>query len=124
MNLLLWMLQLLLSLFAFAGGAYKVYAFDAVAARLDAIPRAGWSALGVLEIVCAIVLVVPAALRWQPWWTPTAAAVLALEALALAGVYARASLALTASNPLVWSVAIALVAVIVAYGRSAVRPIG
>jgi len=46
---------------------------------------------------------------------------LALESLALAGLYARYSLELTATNPLVWVVMMGLMAAVVAYGRSALR---
>jgi hypothetical protein len=54
--------------------------------------------------------------------TPLAAAALALESLALAVLYARYSLALTAANPLVWVAVGALIAAFVAYGRYTLRP--
>lgn len=40
-----------------------------------------------------------------------------MESLALAAVYARHSLKFDASNPLVWVVVMALLAVFVAFGR-------
>ena len=124
MNILLWILQVALALLGFAGGAYKVFMFEQVANELwySALPRGGWSALGVFEVVCGVLLIVPAAANWMPVLTPLAAAALALESLALAGLYARYSLELTASNPLVWSVVITLLAAFVAYGRYALRP--
>jgi hypothetical protein len=88
-----------------------------------ALPRAGWGALGVLEMLCAVLLVVPAATRWMPVLTPLAAAVLALEALALAGLDAQYSLELAVTNPLVWVVVMGLIAAFVAYGRYALRPL-
>ena len=122
-NVLLWVLQIALAFQAFAGGAYKLFAFDELAKvpAAAALSRGGWGALGVLEIVCAVLLVVPAAVRWRPGLTPLAAVVLALESLALAGLYARYSLALAATNPLVWVVAAAVMAALVAYGRYAPR---
>jgi hypothetical protein len=123
MNILLWVLQLLLALLAFAGGAYKVFAFGEVAKQFPALPLPGWQALGALEVVCAVLLIVPAATKWMPTLTPLAAAVLALETLALSALYAGYSLKLTASNPLVWSAAMMLLAAFVAYGRYALRPI-
>ena len=78
--------------------------------------------LGVLEMVCAVLLIVPAAANWMPSLTPTAAAVLALETLVLSALYARISLALAATNPLVWSVVMGLLATFVAYGRYALSP--
>jgi hypothetical protein len=74
------------------------------------------------EMLCAGLLVVPAAVKWMPVLTPLAAAALALESLALAGLYARYSLKLTATNPLVWSVVMGSLAAFVAYGRYALRP--
>jgi hypothetical protein len=123
MNVLLWILQLALALLYLSGGAYKAFKFDELANQMRALSRGGWRALGVLEMLGAVLLVVPAAAMWMPALTPLAAAVLALEALALAGLYARYSLALTATNPLIWSVVMGLLAAFVAYGRYVLRPL-
>jgi DoxX-like family len=123
MNILLWVLQGVLALLLLSGGAYKTFSFAELASQMTALPHGGWRALGVLEMVGAVLLIVPAATKWMPALTPLAAAVLALEALALAGVYAQYSLQPTASNPLVWSVVMALFAGFVAYGRYALSPV-
>ena len=122
MNILLWVLQIALAFLCLSGGAYKTFKFDELANQMRALPRGGWRALGVFEMLCGILLVVPAATNWMPILTPIAAAALALECLALAGVYARYSLKLTAANPLVWSVVMGLMAAFVAYGRYAPGP--
>ena len=124
MNVFLWILQIALALLSFAGGSYKVFMFDELAKVpvAGAISRGGWGALGVFEMLCAILLVVPLAAKWLPVLTPLAAAALAVESLALAGLYAQYSLKLTATNPLVWVVLMGLVAAFVAYGRYALRP--
>jgi hypothetical protein len=122
MNLLLWVLQVALALLYLAGGAYKVFSFDELAKQFSALSRGGWRALGVLEVLGAVLLVVPAAANWMPVLTPLAAAMLALETLALAGLYARYSLKLAATNPLVWAVVMGLLAAFVAYGRYALIP--
>jgi DoxX-like protein len=124
MNVLLWILQVALALLCLAGGAYKVFMFEQVANELwySGLPRGGWGALGVFEMVCGVLLIVPAAANWMPALTPLAAVALALETLALAGLYARYSLQLTATNPLVWSLVMGLLAAFVAYGRYALRP--
>src|SRR6266496_495751 len=98
------------------GWAYKTFKFDVLANHMRALPRGGWRALGVIEMLGAVLLVVPAV-------TPLAAAALALETLALAGLYARYSLKLAATNPLVWSVVMGLLVAFVAYGRYALRPL-
>ena len=124
MKILLWIFQVALALLSFAGGVYKVFMFDELAKvpATGALGRGGWGALGVFEMLCAVLLIVPAATNWMPVLTPLAAAALVLESLALAGLYARYSLELTATNPLVWVVVMGLMATSVAYGRYAIRP--
>lgn len=122
MNVLLWVFQVALALLYLAGGAYKAFMFDELANQMDVLSRGGWGALGVLEMVCAVLLVLPVSEKWMPIQTPLAGAVLALETLGLAALYAGYSLTLTASNPLVWAVAMGLMAAFVAYGRYALRP--
>ena len=53
------------------------------------MPRLG--ALGVFEIVCGLVLVVPALTRGRRELVPMAAAALMVETLALAVLYGRAT---------------------------------
>jgi hypothetical protein len=123
MNILLWVLQVTLAVLYLSGGAYKAFMFEELAKHMRALPHGGWRALGVLEMLGGILLVVPAATSWMPVLTPLAAAVLAVETLALAGLYARYSLKVAASNPLVWGVAMGLLAGFVAYGRYALSPL-
>jgi hypothetical protein len=124
MNVLLWVVQVALALLSFAGGAYKVFSFDELAKMpaTAALSSGVWGALGVFEMLCAVLLVVPAASQRMRFLIPLAAAALALESLALAGLYARYSLKLTATNPLIWVIVMALMAALVAYGRYALRP--
>lgn len=123
MNILLWTLQALLGLLYVAGGYYKAFQFEDLANQFTAIPRGGWRALGILEMLGAVLLIVPAATKWMPVLTPIAAAVLAIETLAISGVYARHSLKLTAENPLIWSVVMLLLVAFVAYGRYTIKPL-
>jgi hypothetical protein len=124
MNILLWVFQIALALFCLAGGSYKIFQFEELAKvpAAAALSRGGWGAIGVFEMLCAVLLVVPIAAMWMPVLTPLAAAALALESLALGGLFARYSLKLTTANPLVWVVGMGLVAAFVAYGRYALRP--
>ena len=124
MNVLLWILQVALALFSFEGGAYKVFHFQELAKvpQTVALSRGGWGALGVFEMLCAILLVVPAAVKLVPVLTPLAAAALALESLALAVLFAQYSLVVSATNPLVYVVVMGLIAAFVAYGRYVLRP--
>ena len=119
MNVILWIVQIALAFLSFSGGAYKIFSFAELAKmpQTAALPRGAWGALGAFEIMCAVLLVVPAAISWRPLLTPVAAAALAVEGLVLSALFARYSLALAATNPLVWTVAIAVMAAFVASGR-------
>ncbi|HEY5082299.1 MAG TPA: DoxX family protein [Bauldia sp.] len=125
MNVLLWILQIALALFCVAGGQYKVFHFDELAKmpQTGAMSRGVWGAIGIFEMLCAILLIVPAATNWIPVLTPLAAAAVALEGLSLAFLFAQYSLALTATNPLIYVVVMGLVAAFVAYGRFALKPL-
>jgi hypothetical protein len=123
MNVLLWVFQAALAFLYLAGGYFKAFRFDELASQFTFLSRGGWRALGFLEMLGAVLLIVPAATKWMPVMTLVAAAVLALESLTLAAVFARHSLRLTAQNPMVWNVVMGLLAAFVAYGRFALRPL-
>ena len=123
MNIALWIVQLVLAVLCLAGGAYKTFAFGELATQMDALPRGGWAALGVFEMVCGLLLIIPALTKWMPVLTPLGAAALTLETLGLCALYAHYSLNLTATNPLIWAFAMALLAAFVAYGRYSLKPI-
>ncbi|HET9708002.1 MAG TPA: DoxX family protein [Gemmatimonadales bacterium] len=124
MNVFLWVLQVALAFLYGAGGSYKTFKFDALANQMRTLSRGAWRVLGVLEMVGAALLTVPAAAHWLPVLTPIAAAVLALETLGLAALYARTSLKLAATNPMVWAAVMGLLAAFVAYGRGVLSPLG
>jgi hypothetical protein len=121
MNVLLWILQGAMAFMFFSGGAWKIFQYEQLAKmpQMAALPKAGWYAVGALEIAGAVLLIVPAATGWLPVLTPVAAAALALESLALAALYARYSLAIAATNPMVWAATMGVLAGLVACGRYA-----
>ncbi len=123
MNAVLWIVQIALALLHLSGGAYKTFMFGELAAAMPVLSRTGWAALGVFEMACAVLLVAPAAGRWMPVLTPLAAAALVLEAIVLSALYARYSLAVTVTNPLMWAMVLGVMAALVAYGRGVARPI-
>jgi DoxX-like family len=62
----------------------KVFMFDKVskhAPSFGGLPRGACMALGILELVCTVGLIVSAAFHWQPALTVVAATVLAIESL-------------------------------------------
>lgn len=122
MNTLLWVLQGLAALLYGASGVMKVFMFDNVSADVrsfDALPREAWMALGILELVCTVGLIVPAAFRWQPALTVVAATVLALESLVFIGVHSKYG----EITPMILSGVLGLVMAFIAYGRAALEPI-
>ena len=122
MNSLLWVLQGLAALLYTMSGVMKVFLFDKVSGDVPsfgALPKQAWMALGVVELVCVIRLIVPAALRWYPMLTVAAAAVLAVESLVFIGVHVKYK----EVGPIVMCVVLGLMMGFVAYGRSALSPI-
>lgn len=122
MNILLWVLQVLAALLFGASGVMKVFLFDKVSkdvASFGALPREAWLGLGILELVCTLGLIVPAALHWQPSLTVVAAAVLAVETLVFIWVHVRYH----EVPPIVFSAVLGLLMAFVAYGRAVLAPI-
>ena len=124
MNALLWIFQIALAFLYLSGGAYKLSKPDALSKQVRGTLSAGaWRALGAIELLGGLLLVVPAALGRMPMATPYAATLLALETFFLAAVYARQSLKLVVANPLVWAVVMGLMAAFIAYGRCVLSPL-
>jgi hypothetical protein len=121
MNIALWIVQALLALLLISGGGYKFVSGAELAAQIGALAPATWRVLGVVEVIGGLLIVLPWALRWMPQLTSLAAMVLLVEALWLSVVYGRESLALGFENPLVFSVAMAVMLAFVAYGRFIAR---
>ena len=122
MNILLWALQALAALLYTASGVMKVFMFDKVSGDVQsfgALPREGWMVLGILELVCAVGLIVPAALRWQPTLTVVAATVLAIESLVFIWVHVKYH----EITPMIFSGVLGLLLAFIAYGRTALAPI-
>ncbi len=67
MNILLWVLQILAAVIFASSGVMKLFMFDKIShdiASFGALPRQAWAALGILELVCVVGLILPAALSW------------------------------------------------------------
>lgn len=119
MNVLLWVLQIALAFLYISGGGFKVLKVQDLAGHFRSFPPNGWRTLGVIEVVGGVLLVLPASVTDMPTLTALAAALLAIETLALAAAYARKSLKLVVANPLVWCATMGLLATFVAWGRYA-----
>jgi uncharacterized membrane protein YphA (DoxX/SURF4 family) len=122
MDILLWVLQILAALLYTASGVMKVFMFDKVSADVrsfGALPRKVWLALGILELVCVVGLIVPAAFHWQPALTVAAATVLAIESLVFIWVHVQ----YREIPPIIMSAVLGLLMGFVAYGRTVLSPI-
>jgi len=122
MNILLWVLQVLAALLYGASGVMKVFMFDKISAKVPsfgALPREAWMALGILELVCAVGLIVPGAFHWRPSLTVVAATVLAIESLVFIGVHVKYH----EITPIVMSGVLGLLMAFIAYGRMVLKPI-
>ena len=122
MNSLLWVLQALAALLYGASGVMKVFLFDKISEDVPsfgALPRGGWMALGLLELVCTVGLIAPAAFRWRPALTVLAAALLAIESLVFIGVHVK----YREIAPIIVSIALGLLMAFIAYGRMVLKPI-
>ena len=122
MDITLWVLQLLAALLYGASGVMKVFMFDKISEGVQsfgALPRGAWTALGILELVCTVGLIAPAALHWQPLLTVLAAAVLSIESLVFIWVHVQ----YREITPIIFSGVLGLLMAFIAYGRTVLTPI-
>ena len=122
MNILLWVLQILAAVVYGSSAVMKVFLFDKVTQDVPsfgALPRGAWMALGIVEIVCTVGLIVPAAFRWQPQLTVLAAAILAIESLVFIWVHVQYH----EIPSIIMSCVLGLLMGFIAYGRMFLKPI-
>ena len=122
MNIFLWILQVLAALMYGASGVMKVFMFDKISGEVPsfgALPREAWMALGILELVCAVGLIAPGALRVRPALTVVAATVLALESLVFIWVH----VSYRENGSIIMSAVLGLLMAFIAYGRMVLKPI-
>jgi hypothetical protein len=122
MNVFLWVLQVLAALLFGASGVMKVFMFDKVSKDVPsfgALPREAWMALGILELVCVVGLIFPAALHWKPVLTVVAATVLAIESLVFIWVHVQ----YREISTIIMCAVLGLVMAFIAYGRMFLSPI-
>lgn len=122
MNILLWVLQVLAALLYGASGVMKVFMFDKASEGVPsfgALPRDAWMILGILELVCTVGLVVPAAFHWKPALTAVAATLLAIESLVFVWVHVQYG----EVPSIIFSGALGVLMAFIAYGRMVLKPI-
>jgi uncharacterized membrane protein YphA (DoxX/SURF4 family) len=118
MNILLWILQVLAALLFASSGVMKVFLFDKVSKDVPsfgALPRPLWTALGILELLGAVVLILPGVLHSHTDLIIVAAAVLCGESLLFIWVHMKYA----EKTPIIMSAVLGVVMAFIAYGRFA-----
>ena len=123
-NMLLWIGQILLGL-AFLGVGYgHITRFEQMSTRpgmswLAAVGRDRMRIIGILEILGAIGLILPAATGALPWLTPVAATALAVLMVLAIVLHARRP---DEGRNIIGNLILGVIAALVAYGRFVVAP--
>jgi len=118
MNILLWILQVLAAVLFASSGVMKVFLFDKVSKDVPsfgALPRHLWTALGILELLGAAVLILPGILHSHTDLIIVAAAVLCGESLLFIWVHMKYA----EKTPIIMSAVLGVVMAFIAYGRFA-----
>lgn len=122
MNILLWVVQSILTWFCVAGGAYQMFKVEELkkmTVSMRELPMGFWAFMGACSILAGLGLILPGIFKVQTELTPTAAAALALQQILLCGIY----LYYGDKAPLPYSAAIGVMAGLVAYGRFVLSPL-
>lgn len=122
MNILLWVLQILVALLYASSGVMKVFLFDKVSkdvSSFGALPRPVWTALGVLELIGAIALILPGVLHSGTNLTIATATVLCIESLLFIWVHMKYA----EKTPIIMSSVLGIIMAFIAYGRFALAPL-
>jgi uncharacterized membrane protein YphA (DoxX/SURF4 family) len=122
MNILLWVLQILAALLYASSGVMKVFPFDKVSKDVPsfgALPRPVWTALGILELLGTIALILPAILHSHTNLTIAAAIVLCVESLLFIWVHMK----YPERTPLIMSAVLGIIMAFIAYGRFGLAPL-
>src|ERR1700683_2191476 len=119
MNILLWILQVLLALWNIIGGTYTISHYEVLKSPWASdFPKPVWLAIGALQVLFALGLVLPGVTSILPRLTSVSAIYLTINSLAGCALFAK-----YAGFPgLLWGVVPAILTAFIAYGRSSLIP--
>lgn len=120
MNILLWGLQILLALHTIIGAMWKFTNSEQTVPSLQAIPHEVWMALGVIEILCSLGLILPAFSKRLAITAPAAAIFITTEMLFFCGVHIFSGD--PNYGPMIYWLVVAVISGFVAYGRFVIKP--
>lgn len=121
MNVLLWVLQILLALHTLMGAMWKFSTGVDAVPSLKALGQPGWLALAIVEILCAVGLVLPALKRSLGKVAAISAAVIAVEMLLFCVLHLASDV--TAHGEMVYWLVVAAFAGFIAWGRLVKNPL-
>ena len=116
MNILLWVLQGVLAFHTAMGAVWKFTKTpEQTMPSLKAIPPSVWLAMSVVELLCAVALVIPALRGSLAWVVPIAAAIIAAEMLLFCGLHLASGA--TGYGPMIYWLVVAAICAFVALRR-------
>ena len=116
MNILLWVLQVLLALHTIMGAVWKFsHSAEQTMPSLSAIPPGVWLAMSVIELLCALALILPAFNKSLGNLATIAAAIIAAEMLLFCGLHLYSGDA--NYGPMIYWLVVAAICAFIAYGR-------
>jgi hypothetical protein len=118
MNVLFWILQVLLALHTISGALWK---FSNSRPSLSAIPHGVWLAMSVVELLCALALILPAFKKSLGKLPAIAATFIAAEMLLFTGLNLSSGQA--KSGEIAYWLVVAGICAFLAYGRFVLRPL-
>lgn len=121
MNILLWILQILLALHTVFGAVWKFSNSEQTIASLKVIPHGIWLAMSIIEILCAIGLILPAFNKDLAKLAPISASVITAEML-LFSVLLIFSGSANYGHLIYWLV-VAAICAFITYGRFVLKPL-
>jgi len=121
MNIFLWILQIILAFHTIFGSVWK---FSNTAGEtmpsLGAIPHGVWMSMAVIEILCSVGLIIPAAYKPLAILAPIAALYIVAEMLLYYGLNIFSGTVDYGS--LIYWLVIAVIGAFIAYGRLVLKP--
>ncbi len=124
MNILLWVLQVALALHTIMGAIWKFSQSEQSVPSLSALPHAVWLSLSVVEILCAVRLVIglfmPIFQRTFAIVAPLSAAIIAAEMLLFVGVHLASGR--TEHGQMIYWIVVAVICSFIAVGRFMYKP--
>jgi len=121
LNILLWILQVLLSLHTLIGAVWKFSNSEQRVFTLKAIPHEVWLLMSVIEILCSLGLILPAFYTSLSFLAPISAVCIAAEMLLFSGLHIYSGSA--KYGPMIYWLVVAGLCGFIAYGRYVLKPL-